>query len=69
MAVRAVELLGLLLCYVSVPVALGEDVLDDLSLERRAGASEMIKWDIEPFVDLLMDLMIAVAELAWGDTS
>ena len=43
-------------------------MLHNLRLERCACAPEVIEIDIEPLVDRLMDLMVAVTELSWSNT-
>ena len=45
-----------------------EDVLDDLSLKRSAGTSEVVEGNVEPLVDLTVDGMVAVAELSGSDS-
>ena len=66
LALWAVELLRLFFCYISMVVHFGEDVLDDLSLERSAGTSEVVEGDVEPLVDVTMDSVVMVTELSWG---
>ena len=44
-----------------------EDGLDDLRLQRGGRTSEIIEIDIEPAIDRLMDLMIAIAQLTRSD--
>ena len=65
LAVRAVELLGLLLCYVSGIVHGLEYVLYDLSLLWSRSPSKIVERYIEPFVYLFMDCVVMVAKLPW----
>ena len=52
--------------FIDIPrlVDFVEDVLDDLGLQRGAGAPEVVERDVEPLVDVAVDGVVAVAELA-----
>ena len=68
LALRAVELLRFLLCYIAILIACREYMLHDLCLKRRACPSKVIEIDIEPVIDRLMDLMVVIAELTGSHT-
>lgn len=64
----AEELGHCILHHVSVFVDLLENILSDLSLFFRGGATKVIKGEVEPFVDAGVDRMVLVAKSLAGDT-
>ena len=65
---RTVELFDAAFFYVALPVAAPEDGLDNIGLFRGGSAAELVKGDVEPFVDIVVDNKIAVAQLLGRDS-
>lgn len=59
----AIRLLGCLFSEVAVLVQLGEDVLGNLGLLCSGRPAEVVELNLEPVVDLLVDLVVLVAQL------
>jgi len=63
----AVELVQGALVDVAVVIQLREDVLRDLCVHGHRGAAELVEGDREPLVDVPVDRVVPVAELARRD--
>ena len=66
LALVTVELVNHLVEGVTIGVEVLEDFLSDLGVDGRGCPSEVVKVDVEPLINLLVDNVVLVADLLRG---